>query len=912
MLKTDTLIRTKLRRPFIRPSLVPRLRLQERIASGLQGPLTLVIASAGFGKTTLVASCVVDCGMPVAWLSLDKDDNQSGRFLTYLIAALQGADHRIGAEASQLIMGMQPAPLEAVLTSLINDLDATDGERVLVLDDYQYISNPTVHTEVAFLLEHCPHTFHLLIATRSDPPLPLARLRARGQMVELRTADLRFTADEAGQFLNDVMGLHIDIESVLALEERTEGWVAGLQMAALSMRNPKDVRGFIEGFSGTNRHILDYLMEEILAGQSPEIQRFLLCTSILERVMAPLCDAVLENDEGSKRKGADRSMGSGSLFLRQSASILNYLERSNLFLVPLDDERQWYRYHQLFADLLRARLQLTQPDLVSILHIRASTWLEKKGFIPEAIQHLFAAHEIGRAADLIEPYGATRWAVSDPSVVQMADSLPREILLDRPKLGLYLAWLLICQGQIERAVPLLTALAQHLTIAVSDPGLRWIQSMVALALAFLSPSLCPPGFDPLPDPQVLDTIPAEELILRDAADILYGMLLERRGEIDRAAEVAVRCIQRNKISHGTLAPPTIISFLAVIYLMQGRLHAAASLCREYVDPIKQSGIRLISTAGNMNVVLGVVLYEWNHLEEAEQLIRDSLQANESWHNIMTDSLGLLALARVLQAKEDYAGAMQVVERFETRLQTHLRPVEFAADFCTLRVRVQLASGDLHNASHWADQVSLSEDFHLHPEYYRLSLARIRLVQNRYADVVEIVEEMLAGTPSPSGYGDRITRQIEPNLLLAAALAGQRRFPEAFGFIETCLALAEPEGYVRIFLDVGEPVRDLLAAYLRSDAPAHKLYARKVLDAFSHVSEAESPRPQPSGLVEPLSERELEVLHLMALGKTNEEIARQLVVVRGTIKAHAASIYRKLDVANRTEAVARARQLGILP
>jgi LuxR family maltose regulon positive regulatory protein len=342
--------------------------------------------------------------------------------------------------------------------------------------------------------------------------------------------------------------------------------------------------------------------------------------------------------------------------------------------------------------------------------------------------------------------------------------------------------------------------------------------------------------------------------------------------------------------------------------MQGRLHTAASLCSEYLDPIQEKGFRFISSAGSMEVVLGEVLYEWNRLEEAEQLIRDGLRANEPWGNIMSDAFGTFALTLVLQAKGDYAGAMQIVEKFETRLQGPLRPSEFQEEYRTLRVRVQLASGDLQNASRWAEQIQRSEDFHLHEEYYRLILARIRLAQGRYAEA----EEMLAGVPCPVGAGNRTTRQLEINLLRAAALAGQNHLQEAFRLVESCFDLAEPEGYIRVFLEVGEPARELLAAYLRSAAPGHKLYAQKLLDAFSPSIGAGSSGPQQAGLIEPLSGRELEVLQLMALGKTNQEIARQLIVSPGTVKAHTASIYRKLDVANRTEAVARARQLSILP
>ena len=916
MQKIDSLIRTKLRLPFTRHGLVHRPRLQERIARGLRGPLTLVIAPAGFGKTTLVASCITGCGMPVAWLSLDKDDNQAGRFLGYLVAALQEADNTIGDEAAQLLAAAQQAPPETLLTSLINDLDGANTEIALVLDDYQFINSQDVHAAMAFLLEHSPVTLHLIISSRSDPPLPLARMRARAQVVELRAADLRFTEPEAAQFLNDVMGLRLDVRSVMVLEERTEGWIAGLQMAALSMHDRDDVVGFIEGFSGTNRYILDYLLEEVLASQSPGIQHFLLYTSILERLTAPLCEAILRDRELGDMEIWDRveveeiteaPIPFSPIPYSPVSQILEYLEQSNLFLVLLDDERIWYRYHHLFADLLRARLQQAQPDVIPHLHLRASTWLEQSGYIHEAIQHLLAAHEIERAADLIERYGPARLAEGDPSVLQMADGLPAEMLLTRPKIGLYRAWLLIIHGRIAKALPLINELARRLAAADPNSGKQWMQTIIASALAFLAPLPGTPESDLLPDSKLLDDIPGEELLLRNAADFLYGMALGRRGELDRAVKFSISSIQREKASHGEQAIPTLAPFLTRVYLMQGQLHAAASLCREFLDPIKEKGIRFIYTAGSMKIDLGEVLYEWNCLEEAEQYIRDGLEDNEPWRNIMTDGFGLGTLARVLQARGDYAGALKVIERFETRLQEHSQPREFAEDLRTLRVRRQLTSGDLQNATHWADQIVLSEDFVLHEEYYRLALACIRLAQGRYTDV----EKMLAGWAPPLAAGSRISRQLESNLLLAAAVAGQQRLPGALGLIEACLAQAEPEGYVRVFLEVGEPARDLLSAYLRSAAPGYQHYAQKILDAFSLVSQSNPPGPEPAGLFEALTERELEVLHIMALGKTNQEIAQQLIVSKGTVKAHTSSIYRKLDVTNRTEAVARARQLGIL-
>jgi LuxR family maltose regulon positive regulatory protein len=899
MQKADTLIHTKLHLPFTRLGLVSRPRLQEQITQGLRGPLTLITAPAGFGKTILVASCVAGCGMPVAWLSLDKDDNQAERFLNYLVAALREADPVIGNEAVQLLAASQPAPSKAVLTSLINDLDTAGEEKALVLDDYQFISSQTVHEAVAFLLEHCPKTFHLVIATRSDPPLALARLRARGQTVELRAADLRFTEPETTLFLNDVMGLRLDAGSVAVLEERTEGWIAGLQMAALSMRNRDDALGFIEGFSGTHRYILDYLLEEVLNGQPPEVQRFLLCTSILDRLTAPLCDAVLANDEEAKGE---------TVFVGPSASMLEYLERANLFLVPLDDERIWYRYHNLFTDLLRVRLHQTQPDFVPLLHLRASAWLEQKGFITEAIQHLLDAHEDGQAADLIERYGPARWAESDLSVAQMAGYLPPEMLHTRPKLGIYQAWILIAQGQTPAARPLLYDLKRHLSTSDIDPSYAWMRSCVDLLLAYISPPAVDQVQYPLPDYQALESMPKEETGLRTTADFLYAMLLGRFGELDRPAEILLESVRRDTAARGTTAIPMAIPTLARIRLMQGRLHEAADLCREYLKPIEKRGAKFFYMAGSLNIILGEVLREWNDLQAAEAQIRIGIQASEPWNNTASDAYGYAALARVQEAMGNVEGAFLTQHKLDEIFEGRTRPPDWESEQRSLKVRVWLANGDLASAVEWADHFLLNKSPVPPQETDQLTLARVRLAQKKYTDAQHILEAM----DRVPGIEKRVNRKLKIGILLACALTGQNRLSQALPVLESCLAMAKPEGHIRVFVDAGQPARELLYAYLRTSTAIHQDYARKLLDAFSPLIGAGSPGPLPAGLIEPLTRRELEVLHLLSLGRTNQEIAQQLIVSRGTVKAHTASIYRKLNVANRTEAVARARQLSLLP
>ncbi len=892
------LLTTKLYIPPHQSTNVLRPRLIERMNEGLHSKLTLISAPAGFGKTTLVASCLAVCGMPVAWLSLDKDDNQAGRFLIYLVAALQTADPAVGSGAEQLMAASPQPPAEAILTGLINDLDAAGGEIALVLDDYQFISSPAVHEAVVFLLEHCPNNIHLLIATRSDPPFPLSRLRARGQMVELRAADLRFTAPEAAQFLNDVMGLRLDAGSVAVLEERTEGWIAGLQMAALSMRNREDVTGFIEGFSGTHRYILDYLLEEVLTGQPPEVQRFLLRTSILERLTAPLCDAVLANGEGPKAE---------SIPAGPSASTLEYLERANLFLVPLDDERTWYRYHNLFADLLRVRLHQAQPDLIPRLHIRASAWLEQKGFITEAIQHLLAAHEDALAADLIERYGPARWAESDLSVAQMAGDLPPEMLRTRPKLGIYQAWILISHGRTPAAIPLLNDLKSQLSASGIDPSRAWMRSCVDLLLAYSSPPAVDQAQYPFPDYPALASMPREETGLRNTADLLYAMLLGRLGETDRPAEILLESVRRDSIARGTTAIPMAIPTLARIRLMQGRLHEAAGLCREYLKPIEKRGAKFFYMAGSLNIILGEVLREWNELEEAEAQIRTGIRANEHWKNTASEAYGYAALARVQEAMGDVEGALLTQHKLDEIFEGRTRPPDWESEQRSLKVRLWLAKGDLVRAGEWADHFLVNQSPVPPQETDQLTLARVRLAQKKYADTQQILEAM----DRVPGIEKRVNRKLKIGILLACALTGQNRLSEALPVLESCLAMGGPEGHIRVFLDAGEPARELLYAYLQTPAAIHQDYARKLLDAFSPSKAAGSSDPQPAGLNDLLTKRELEVLQLMALGRTNQEIARQLIVAPGTVKAHTASIYRKLDAANRTEAVARARQSGIL-
>jgi LuxR family maltose regulon positive regulatory protein len=890
---SEPLIKTKLCTPQPRSSLVARPDLLAQLAEGSQRALTLLCAPAGYGKTTLLTEFIAERKktekLPscFCWLSLDEGDNDPVRFLAYLVKALDQALPGTGAQASTLLHSFPPPPVRSILILLINALHDLVTPIYLVLDDYQFISNPTIHEGIAFLLDHLPANLHLMIATRSDPPLPLARLRGRNLLLELRSEDLRFTADEAADFLNQVMHLPLSDQEITTLENRTEGWIAGLQMAAVSMQGRSDFAGFIQAFTGSHRYILDYLTGEALDGQPLEIRDFLLRTSILHRFCASLCADVLGLDELAARES------------------LAYLDRANLFLVALDDEYCWFRYHHLFSDLLLARLKQTQPVLISQLHERALEWFERNGFILEAIQQSFSAQDYERAGELIERYGPTSWSHSDPSILSLALNLPPQLLVKKPRLGLYQAWIWIAQGQARSADPLLLELAEHLPAGSLKPEERWMQAVRDLLWSYTHMTGEVINQD-LPDFEALDFMPVQDLGLHSTADVMFAFLLCRRGELEAAAEILFRCVERDMAADGTTAIPVAIPFLARIRLMQGKLHSAANLCREYLEPITPKGESFFYTGGSLNIVLGEVLREWNDLTGAEAQIRAGIEVNLPRHNLMTDVIGYLALARVQEAGGDLQAAFDTMGMLEGMLQGHTRPPDQEDELRAMKVRLWLAKNDIVSAGIWADQLVLGDPNDSRYELDCISLARVRIAQERYAETHSILENLI----QIKDVEKRPNRQMKIDLLLAAALAGQKRFPEAFQALESCLSLAEPEGYMRLFLDAGRPLQELLNAYLRTKNPICRDFVQKILAGFSSQSQSSRAGKSQASLAEPLTARELEVLSWMIAGFSNRQIAEQLILSEGTIKFHVHNILGKLQVHSRSEAIASARKLDL--
>ncbi len=922
MQTANPLIRTKLHLPFTRAGIVSRPRLDAQLAHGLQGPLTLITASAGFGKTTLVASYAASCGLPIAWLSLDKDDNQAARFLNYLVAALQEADQTIGSEAHHLLAAARQVPPEAVLTSLINDLEASGKEIVLVLDDYQQISSPAVHEAATFLLEHCPKNFHLVITTRSDPPLPLTRFRTRGQAMEIRAHELSFTEPEATQFLNESMGLELDARSVAALEERTEGWIAGLQMAALSMHNRKDVYEFIEGFSGTNRYILDYLLEEVLANQPAEIQHFLLYTSILERLAAPLCEALLgDQGIGDREFEAERSSPIPYPLSPHPAcqQILEYLERTNLFLVPLDDERLWYRYHHLFADLLRAQLQKklgTQG--VDRLHLLAAEWLGQNGSILEAIDHASLAQDDERVERFIEQnYREIISRGEQSSMRYWTSKLSKELVYRRPWLCIYEAHSHAWFGELDEADRLLEAAEKLIRSEISVPDARtmlghfsYVKSRVTAMRGDMQRAIeyCLAA---------RENIPTDNLSLQFNTLVTLGYEYFLMGDYANASQVLNEAI-RLGISAGALM------YTVAATCFMARLYAVQGLLRKSYDTYQMAEKLILEASGEhrdaralLDIGLADLFCEWNDLEPALIHLQRGLALLHLWGKADDLILAYITLARIHLAQGNKSDARVAIEKAVQVVQTSGVFSEAQQGVEIAQVKLWLNQGEFQAANRWiaAKQERLGSDdrFRFENELASIARARVWIAQNQPDEAIGLLShlEEIAQTAG------RMGRVIEILLLEAFALREMNDSEQAQLALTKCLTLAQPEGYVRIFLDEGQPMQYLLARWLaHAGAGPLRDYASRLLSLF-----CVEPKPHPiaqekasptGNLVEPLSQRELEVLHLMSLGTTNQEIARRLIVAPGTVKAHAASIYRKLDVANRTEAVARARQLGILP
>jgi LuxR family maltose regulon positive regulatory protein len=889
---TMPLLATKLYIPPPRPNTVRRPRLIARLHEGLERKLTLLSAPAGFGKTTLLSDWIAGRERQVAWLSLDKGDDDPARFLAYLIMAFQNSAANIGAGVLGALRSSQPPPVEAVLTALLNDLTTLSDRVVLVLDDYHVLDAQPVDRALAFLLEHLPPQIHLVIATREDPQLPLARLRAGGHLTELRAADLRFTAPEAAAFLNQAMGLTLSSADVVALETHTEGWVAGLQLAAISLQGHPNPTSFIHSFTGSHHFVMDYLVEEVLYRQPEPVQEFLLRTSILNRLSGPLCDAVLLAPCGSGQ------------------ATLEYLERVNLFIAPLDNERRWYRYHHLFAELLRQRLQQgTASSLadtgntderegdVAQFHRRASVWYEEQGLELEAFHHAAAAQDVDRAERLIEGNGMPlhfRGAVAP--VLDWLNSLPSSVLDTRPMLWTAYASVLLATGRVSAAEEKLLAAQRALEGAEKDDTIRDLIGRIAAIRATAAVSQNQVDTIITQSQRALENLHPNNLAFRTSTAWKLGFAYQLTGDRAEARQAYTDVISVAQASGNLTFTVMATIGLGNMQEADNQLHPAAETYRRVLQLLGEQPLPVVCEA---HLGLARICYEWNDLEAAEQHAQESVQlAGQLEH---TDRLvaSKVVLARLRLAQGDAAGAAALLGQAgqSARQQNFVNRLPEIVDAHVLTL---LREGQLAAAAELAETHDLP-----------LSQARVYLAAGNPSAALAALEPWRRQVEA-RGWEDA---RLKVLVLQALALQAQGAKDKAVQVLLDALALAEPGGFIRSFVDEGSPMARLVSAAvthgLKSEYIGKLLAALEAKDqtseATSHGLLASSAQP----LIEALSPREVEVLQLMARGCSNQEIAGQLFLALDTVKWHNRHIFGKLQVQRRTEAVARARELGLL-
>ncbi len=910
----DRLLATKLYvpRPRPRPGFLARPRLLERLTEGTAHELTLICAPAGFGKTSLLGDWARRGQQPVAWLSLDGGESDPARFWRYVAAALDGMRAGVRQRVDALFQSAQP-PLEAAVTVLINEL-VEGPEVVLVLDDYHLVEAPSVHDSLAVLLERLPPQLRLVLASRVDPPLPLARLRASGQLTELREADLRFSSQEAAELLRTAVGPELPEAAVAALGERTEGWVAGLQLAALSLRGHADISAFVEGFSGSHRHVLDYLAEEVLDRQPEPLRVFLLETSVLERLSGPLCDAVTGRAD--------------------SQELLEQAERANLFLVPLDEVRGWWRYHHLFADLLHACLQQERPERVPELHRAAAAWCEAHELTDDAIRHALAAGDTAWAARLIERQLDARILRWEGATLQRwLAALPTELVSSRPRLSLAQARLALISGHLEAIEGPLHDAERRVADAADEPYepsvgraasmLANLPAAIALQRAGLAHLRGDAEQTIASARQAMAELGEGEWMLQSFTRWYLAMAEWMAGRLAEAEELLTASIALWRAASERVPAASALGYhcLGLVQRDQGRLEAALATYREALAVAAESDGAAPQVAGVANVGMAGVLYERGDLDSALEYATDGIALCRQLVYTPPLAFGLVTLAWIRQARGDQADTLDALGEAE-RVQISPVVVGLINPVPAERARLALAQGDVHTAVRWVRTRGLTvEDEPTYPrEREYLVLARVLIAQQAPEQALGLLER-LHGQAATQGRGGSV---IEVRALQALALSADGDQAGALAALAEALAVAAPEGYLRVFVDEGPPMAALLRQLLvgrRQERPAVAAappdYLARLVDAFE---QAGLPVRLPvrrggvvvAGLVEPLTARELEVLRLVAAGAPNRAIAEELVVTLDTVKRHVSHLFSKLEVANRTQAVARARQLGLLP
>jgi len=917
---SQNLLSTKLTVPPVLSTVVARPRLLQKLNQGIEHKLTLITAPAGFGKTTLLSDWQAaqngngqDIDAPtLAWVSLDAGDNDPIRFWSYCIAALETVYPRISEKVLSLLRLPQAASMETMLITLINTISVAQRTCILVLDDYHLLEAQPIHTALTFLLDHLPPQLHLVLACRIAPPLPLARLRVEGQLTVLSTDDLRFTGDETVVFFNQVMALGLSTSHIATLEDKTEGWITGLQLAALSLQELADPAHFISAFTGSHRYIVDYLVEEVLQRQTERLQQFLLQTAVLERFCDTLCTAVTGYTD--------------------SATLLTQLERANLFLVPLDDERHWYRYHHLFADVLRNRLQQTQPQAVTTLYHKAAQWYEQRGLIAEAIHYALAAHAYPLAMNLIEKNVEKMF--QDGEVITLKswiDMLPAAVRQANPRICSAHAATYISINQLDRAEECLhdaeraletirranvenndpqhTAYIVLVTaeLAVSYVSLHAFRGETALALALSE--------------RALALLPEDSIFLRSVVAASLATAYTLHGDVLAAAKALIEAKAASQEANNTHVLLASVSGQAYLLMEQGQLHRAAEVYRQSLSQAAQPHGQVFPVASVAYVGLGEIFYQWNDLEAALHHLEEGVTLGEQWGYILLHTRGYVILARAKYASGDVEGAFQVTRKAEQQA-LHYNIAQAALWAGATRARLWLAQGNSDAAAQWVQgaglTLTLDAPLHYMNEYEYISLVRILIARGKLTEAETLLARLLQLTDAEG----RMRSVIEVLVLQALLYEAQGNTTQALQALSRALSLAEPEGFIRVFAEEGTAMTTLLmklihakrTGHLSTTYPVSLNYVRKLLDVLgmcvvlpTEVRFQSIVQP----LVSPLSERELTILHLIAAGMSNQQIADEMIVAVSTVKWHIKHIYDKLGVHSRTQMIARARELNVL-
>jgi len=872
----ELLLKTKLTPPPLRRELVTRPRLMDLLNADLwyggnfSRKLTLVSAPAGYGKTTLVAEWLRSKDHAITWLSLDENDDDPARFMGYLMAALAQVDPQFGGTLRSMLGSPQPPPQDIIATALVNEIGEISTPFSLVLDDFQFLQNAAIHQQLNFILDYQPENMHLVITTREDPPMPLSRLRASKQVVEVRQSELSFTLDEVSRFLQSVVGISLSQEDAAALARRTEGWAVGLQMAALSMRDASDVRGFVRSFTGSNRYILDYLFEEVLKGQPGDVQDFLLKTSILERLSAPLCEAITDRDDGLE--------------------MLGRIESANLFLQPLDESHTWFRYHQLFADLLRNRLRMKGDFPVSQLHARASQWLDMNGNPADAVRHAVLSEDWDWSEKLINKETGNLLNRGElATVLNWYRMLPETELLTRPNLCLAYCWPLVLIGQLEKTEQVLACAEKKV-----GPSPEFLGEVAAIE-AYIARSRGDTAQTISTSQRALSLLPDENLALRGILAVNLGIAYWHSGQLKETRNVLDEHLGIYTTTGNLYAEATARVFLNRALAAQGQLQRANQGFQALIKMGDQIPIMALAYLD-----LAALHHEWDDIDASRGYLDKSIDISERTRNGEFQAAGLHQMASQRLAFGDLDESMKALLRADRLIQEHsVNPLTRARN-AALHVQLALAMGNLSEAQVWAQRAGEGADVNPFYPFLGLTPARMYLAQNNKIAAMAYLNDRYE-VASKAGW---VYGEVAIGVMQSLACT---RAEDALDYLISALNLGHSEGFIRSFADAGEALVPLLReAVLRGISPE---YIEKIMSAM--VKQPQMKAVEAQLLVEPLSERELQVLRLVAAGLSNREIADQLIISLGTVKSHVHNIYGKLGVGSRSQAIARAQELKLL-